>query len=412
MFLLISYAAGYIIPLLEIPILAKNLGPTQYGNVVFFYSSAFLCSLIVEYGFNLSASRQVAIAQGNKLSISRIFADVLLAKIFLFIFSIFIGAIFFIIFDRYISTLNYKMIFWAAIFFLACGFNPFWYFQGRERMAGVIVFDLCLRGIGLAMQFLFVKNEHDATLALAIISSVGLATTLFSMIWCLQEIGIAPMSLNGAMRQITQGFNVFIYRSSNNILLSAAPTVLGATAGQAALASFVPAEKVIRGVTGFVTPILTALFPHNARKLAGRRNVQALRETWIVICIIALVGTCVSVILWFFGPRMLNIVLGEQYAASEKLLKLFAWIIPFRMANQALGIILIIPTQKDRIAGILLSCFSIIALVLGGKLSSFFGSLGMVVAFLVSEVMLFISLLTISLKISISKSYLKYSSKR
>lgn len=396
----IAHVAGYVIPLIEIPILARTLGPVSYGNVIFFQSSALLSSLIIEYGFNLSASRQIAISQNNKALLSRIFFDVLLAKIMLsfFVLSIIAFILFFLI---TINGIFYEknMIIWSLVYLFAFGFSPFWYFQGRERMIGVVILDLFLRLIGLSMLFLFVKSNKDAVLALAIMSSVGLINTALSTAWCLREIGISSLNFSGALRQIVQGFSVFVYRSSNNILLSAAPPVLGSAVGQAALASFVPAEKVIRGVVGFVSPVLTALFPHYARNLAGTSSARTLRDAWIVICLIALAGTCAALILWGFGPILLLVVLGRQYEASAGLIQLFAWIIPLRMANQAFGVILLIPAKKDRIASILLTFFSAVSLTLGGLLASKTGPAGMVIGFLVSEGMLFLSLFIVSLKL-------------
>ena len=47
--LLVAQLVSYLIPILEIPILAKALGVDQYGQVLIIQTTALLCSLIVEY---------------------------------------------------------------------------------------------------------------------------------------------------------------------------------------------------------------------------------------------------------------------------------------------------------------------------------------------------------------------------
>jgi len=395
----VAHIVGYVIPLLEIPILARALGPHAYANVVFFQSVALLSSLVVEYGFNLSASRQVALARNDQTSLSRIFSDVSLAKAILSV--IVIATLVTLMFATSSQGIvsGQEMIFWSFIYFVAFGFSPFWYFQGRERMVGVVILELGLRSAGLFFLYFLVKSNLDAALALAIMSSVGVANTVLSTAWCFREIGVSAISLRGAITQIRQGFHIFLYRSSNNILLSAAPPVLAFSAGQSALAVFVPAEKVIRGVVGLVTPVLTAFFPHFSRGLAvsGRHY---LHHGWAVVFSVALAGTLAALFLWFLGPTLLTLVLGAQYALAGKLLLWFVWLIPLRMTNQALGMALLIPARKDRVASGLLMAFSGLALGFGGALATQIGALGMVIGFIVAEGLLLVSLTTVAVNMA------------
>lgn len=395
----VANVVGYIIPLLEVPILARALGPESYGMVVLFQSIALISSLIVEYGFNLSAARQVALAKNDPILLGRIFSDVFLAKIILsFLVMVALFALSFTASAHRVVS-NFEMLAWSAAYFVAFGFSPFWFFQGREQLTGVIVLEFCLRLIGLSLLFVLIKSDQDAVLALAIMSAVGLTNTVLSTWWCFREVASFSISLGGAIKQISQGFYVFLYRSSNNILLNAAPPVLGYTVGPSALAVFVPAEKVVRGVVGFVAPVLTALFPYFSR-IYAEASAYSLRHAWLIICCAALGGAVAATILSFYGPLLLNVVLGSQYALAEKLLCWFVWIIPLRMTNQALGMVLLIPARRDKAASSLLMIFSMLSLVLGGGLSTQFGVRGMVIGFIAAEAMLTISLLVVSRKVT------------
>ena len=76
-----AHLSGFVIPLLELPILTRALGPEVYGAVLFALSLALAFSLVVEYGFNLSASREVAVSVGDPERIAQIVGNVFLAKL-------------------------------------------------------------------------------------------------------------------------------------------------------------------------------------------------------------------------------------------------------------------------------------------------------------------------------------------
>jgi PST family polysaccharide transporter len=77
---------GYLVPILEIPVLARSLGAQEYGKVVLVQSIALLSSLVVEYGFSLSAARQVSLMKTDVSILSKIFGEVLSAKLMITFF--------------------------------------------------------------------------------------------------------------------------------------------------------------------------------------------------------------------------------------------------------------------------------------------------------------------------------------
>ncbi|MFX9912081.1 oligosaccharide flippase family protein, partial [Acinetobacter baumannii] len=52
--------ANYLFPLITVPYLARVLGPKGWGMVAFAQAFGQYLMLVVEYGFSLSATREVA----------------------------------------------------------------------------------------------------------------------------------------------------------------------------------------------------------------------------------------------------------------------------------------------------------------------------------------------------------------
>src|SRR5690606_23206436 len=81
------YAAQFTsvaLSLVAIPFLARVLRPEGWGIVVFAQSFAAVLTLVLEYGFYLSASREIARHRDDRERIAGIVADVQAARLILF----------------------------------------------------------------------------------------------------------------------------------------------------------------------------------------------------------------------------------------------------------------------------------------------------------------------------------------
>ncbi|MFU2053771.1 oligosaccharide flippase family protein, partial [Gallibacterium anatis] len=66
---------SYALPLLTLPYLVKVLTPSYYGLISFSQSIAVFLFIIVDFGFNFSAVRQIASYQNNIKKLIEIFSS-------------------------------------------------------------------------------------------------------------------------------------------------------------------------------------------------------------------------------------------------------------------------------------------------------------------------------------------------
>ena len=401
-FLFFAQLCAYLIPILEIPILARALGVQEYGKVVLIQSIALMSSLIVEYGFSLSGSRQIAIARDDRGNLSRIYGDVFSAKLIIILTLFLFGAIIYV-FNGHVF-LGGTQILLGFIYFLAFGFSPFWFFQGLEKISVVVIIEVVLRFASLFLLYWFIRTEEDAELALGILAGFGLLNTFIGNVICIKKAGKIKLSLVGGLHQLRTGFHVFIYKSSNNILLSAGPSLVGATSGHVAVASYVPAEKIIRGFIGFVNPILIGFFPYlNRQYLLSKENTIKL-SLMIVVGMFAS-GILAAGSIFLVGDYLIQTVLGSGFIIASSVLKIFVWVIPFRLTNQAIGLCILIPMGRDKITSGLMMFFSIFSIIFAALLSIWFGVNGVVMGFVLSEACLLFALIFVVVNLTIKSSY-------
>src|SRR5512134_3862244 len=80
-------AAEMLLPLIAVPYLARVLRPEGWGLVVFAQSFAGWLSLLLEYGFNLSATREIARHRDRPAELTRIISGVTGAVVLLALLS-------------------------------------------------------------------------------------------------------------------------------------------------------------------------------------------------------------------------------------------------------------------------------------------------------------------------------------
>lgn len=390
--LFFAQLCAYLIPILEIPVLARALGVQEYGKVVLIQSVALLSSLVVEYGFSLSGSRQVAIAREDSGLLAKIYGEVFSAKLLIVSSLCVCAAVICLLSGGFFY--DPKMLSLGFLYFIAFGFSPFWFFQGLEKITVVVILEVALRFTSLLFLYVFVHDEKDSVLALSIMSGFGLLNTLCGNIMCVSRIEKLHLNFVGGLRQLKVGFHVFIYKSSNNILLSAGPSLVGATSGHVAVASYVPAEKIIRGFVGFVNPILIGFFPYLNRQFQSSKD-NTMRLSWVIVVGMFLAGVAAAGLMFFIGDFLILNVLGKNFTVARDVLKVFVWIIPFRLANQAIGLCMLIPMGKDKTTSFLMMFFSIVSILLAVLLSIWYGVDGVVKGFIIAETCLFLALIAV-----------------
>ena len=121
-------AFTYILPLLTLPYLVRNLGIDKFGLVMFSQAFIMFFSILVDYGFNLSATREISIHRDNKEKITEIFSTVIMIKVILIIVSFLILSILVFSFEIFLN--NYKLYFFTFLMVIGQALFPVWYFQG------------------------------------------------------------------------------------------------------------------------------------------------------------------------------------------------------------------------------------------------------------------------------------------
>src|SRR5690554_835565 len=158
-YLSLLQVAGYIFPLITMPYLARVIGVDGFGKIAFASAVVVWFQTVSDWGFNYTATRDVAKNRDDKEKVSEIFSNVLWARCLLMIVSFLLLLI--TIFIVPIFRENYAII--LVTFLLVPGhiMFPDWFFQAMERMKYITILNLISKLLFTIAVFVFIKNKSD-----------------------------------------------------------------------------------------------------------------------------------------------------------------------------------------------------------------------------------------------------------
>ena len=165
-----------MVSLAEVPILARALGATSYGELIWVQLTALIVSWLLEYGFNLSTSRTIAQAQHDRKMLRSIAGNIFLARLILLI----VVTPPLVLLYQWLVTVTADLALAGFIYFVAFGLNPFWYFQGLKKMGRAVAVEILTRSVALVGLLIFVRAPEDVAIALWIMASGAMACTLMT----------------------------------------------------------------------------------------------------------------------------------------------------------------------------------------------------------------------------------------
>lgn len=374
--------AGYVIPLATLPYLARVLRPPGFGLLLFAQSFALWASITIEYGFNLSATREVAQNRNDRQALARVASGVLGAKLILL--AGFAAIAFVAAFAAGSFRQHPGYLAWAILQALAFGLSPFWYFQGTERMVGAVLIELFARATAAASIFLLVRQPGDGWKVLASLAAAGCAIVVVQTLWMYRDVGFQWPSRESSIAALRSGWHMFLFRGAYNIYGTANAFILGLFVPSVHVGYFGGAERIAKATQGLTLPFTQAFYPHMSR-MASHDSPRAGRLVRWSIPVACIAGLVLGAALAVFARGAVSLILGPNFVASVPVLYVFAMIQPLNALNTALIMQWMLPRGFERAVGAITASAILINVVSASLLAPRFLHLGMALAILLAE---------------------------
>ena len=308
--------ANYLLPFLIIPFLTRTLGVSLYGVVAFGLALVQIACIVTDFGFNLSATRQIASHSDDREFIRKVIGAVHVCKFFLLVP---IGLLFLV----FIFSQEQKYGEHASFFFLLLmpvvgqTFQPIWFFQGIERMGFITVFLVLARSSYVVLAILWVSVPEDYVWV-AIANGVAQILGALVAVGFMVRLGYAPIWPDWPFvrRIFTESVEFFWSRAAVATYTAGGVFFMGIVYTPINVAYYSAAEQLYKGAQALLQPLTQALYPY----MVKRKDVMIFFRVFTVVTLLALVGCGIGLVT---GNWFLVLIFGEDFSQSYPLLCIF-----------------------------------------------------------------------------------------
>ena len=389
--LLTLKGADYILNFLMFPFMLRMIGPEKFGAIIFMQTVVQYFVIVTDYGFNMTAPRDIARAEGN-FEVGKIFMNVISAKIIMIsVICVLSGIVIFFL----PPSFEFDVLLFLAVMPLAFGnvAFPVWFFQGIQEMKYITISSVIARSLLLVLMLITVREPKDYLIAAILFSSMPVVSGILSFQIIIRKykyVFVRP-DFQGIIKTIKDGWQIFLSTVAINLYTNTNILILGIFTNPTIVGYFGAASKLVDSIKGLMSAVTQAVYPHVSAKLKTsvsdtitfiRRFTKYYTGLFFII----------SSMLCILANPVITLLFGEDYNDSVILLRVLAFL-PFIISfSQVYGMQVLLNFGKQSTFSKILIAAAVFDLVIVLPLGYFFKELGVAVTMVAVEV--FVTLTT------------------
>ncbi|MEF3281017.1 MAG: flippase [Elusimicrobiota bacterium] len=324
-YLSILQAINYLLPLVTFPYLVRVLGVEYFGLLSFAGATVAYFNIITDYGFNLTATREISIHRDDKSKLSEIFSSVMIIKFALMCISFLLLGILIYSFEKFRKD--------AMIYFLIFGgvigqvLFPVWFFQGIERMKYITYINLLSRLIFTVAIFIFVKKKDDYYMVPILGGLGGIVGGVYALYFIRRYFGIefAFQKIDTLKYYLREATQIFISNVAISLYTVSTTFILGLFTNNTIVGYYAAADKIIHAFKVLMVPLSQTLYPFMSSKFHNdpQRAFRVIRKLAKVIFAFTFL---ISMFILLYSKTIIYLFLGNQFKDSIILLQIMSFL--------------------------------------------------------------------------------------
>jgi PST family polysaccharide transporter len=326
----IVQGTNFLVPLLTTPFIIQTTGINTFGVIAEVQSFMLLLVTIGDYGFNVTAVKEISIHNKNRTELSIIFGKVLTLKVLICFFLFIIT----VLFAFFVVSLE-KRDFYLYGFFLLLGYTffPTWFFHGIEEMKYISYLNAISKLFYVVLLYFVVKTSQDGVWVLCFLGISILISSVFSYVFAIKRyrIFIVIPSFDSILLELRKGFYVCLSHFSTAITNQFNPFLLSLFFTPQMVGYYSVAEKVVMAVWQILSVFSQAIYPRLCKIIHSfEQSVSFLKDTFVPF-FISICLLCIGVFL--FSAEIIHLFTKANHADSVFFLRVLLFVIPITTLN-------------------------------------------------------------------------------
>ena len=304
-----------VLPLITLPYLTRVLSKECYGTVSYVKAIMQYMQVVVDFGFLLSATKDVVNSKEDKSKLAYVVGNTLLAKLLLVMAALAVLVVMILAVPILRKNILFTLLSFAVVA-MTCLLMDF-LFRGLEEMHVITIRYVLMRSIAAVLTFVFVRSDADM-LWIPVLDIIGSAAAILLVFVEMKKrnIGIRTEGIRKAFEKLKESAVFFLSGMAATTFNALNTLLIGILVDAEHVAEWSVCMQMVTAVQSMYTPITDGIYPHMVKNKSWNLITKTAKLFMTII-------TAGCVFTFFAARYALLIVGGEKYITAVPLLRAF-----------------------------------------------------------------------------------------
>jgi O-antigen/teichoic acid export membrane protein len=316
-FLGVLQVSNLILFIITIPYLFRVLGSATYGLIIFAQTVVYYFTIFINFGFNLTATRDISVNRDDMSKVSEIVSSVLTLKTLFFLLSL-ISMILLTLTIPVFRDYRYLFLF-SMLAGLSEALFPVWFFQGIEKMKYIMLINIFTRILATILVFVVIKVPGDYFYYPLIVGSGAFSGALIALyvVFFRYRVHLKILDRSALLTGFRNNLLYFLSNVSTQLYINANRLVVGTFLGMVEIAYYDLADKIVNIAKVPLSILGQTLFPRMAREKSFSFLKRIMLFT-VMFTVIAVTGITI------FSHSIIELLSGSVNIDSINVLRILS----------------------------------------------------------------------------------------
>ncbi|MDN3204144.1 oligosaccharide flippase family protein [Algoriphagus sediminis] len=388
LFLAVIQSSNVLISIISMPLLIQSIGVDQFGLVNLALSVIILLNIVVGFGYNLSAPKQVATNQKDKEALSHVVSNVFSSKVLLAALStlfVFVAVFGLNLFQEYqmILVFSVLLLFSEAIL-------PLWFFQGMEKMKLISIANIFSKLLFLLGIVLFIHSPGHSKWVNFMLGLSGISINIFLLTYIHTYLGIRVYrpEFSAIWQSLKDNILLFFSNLASHISINGGLIILSFFSVAETLGMYSLAERVVMVIRLLPPMVFQAIIPRASAlyKEDKQSFFSFLRK---IHKSIVFTGCIVSVFTYYLAPWIIELLSRSILNEAVEFLRVLAFV-PFFASFNVVNVTILISADQRKLMFKASWLMCVFMIFVSSTLTYFFDGIGLCYGILATELFIFL----------------------
>lgn len=314
MMLMIFNIAKIVFPFITLPYLTRVLTTDTYGIVTYAKTVMNYMQIFVDFGFVLSATKDIVKCRENKSEMQQVIGDTMVARIILGLSGFLIVLILSLSLPILRTNILYTMLSYVAVFLSI--FLMDFLFRGLEKMHIITIRFIVMKVISTILTFVLIKDDSD----LLIIPILDILSSMLAIILVFFEIKKMQLKMKfsgikNSIKAIKDSFVYFLSNVASTSFNALSTIMIGIYITPTEVAYWGLCIQIIGTIQTCYSPIGDGIYP----EMIKNQNLNLIKK--IIKIFLPIISTG-CILAYFLAKPVMILLGGEEYLNAVPIFRL------------------------------------------------------------------------------------------